>query len=85
MDAKKCVNEDVAFIGSDFSSLAGQFVFNLNGSNVVGEGDVDGDVVADFAIFVSNMAVCRVGLRSVDTDLRDLPSEGGAARETLGN
>ena len=50
------------FIGAAaFSSLAGQLRFRINGTNVIVEGDVTGDGVADFSVAVNNMAVMVAG------------------------
>ncbi len=52
LDAKTGGNDDAfAFIGAAaFSSVAGQLRFRVSGANVIVEGDVTGDGVADFAI-----------------------------------
>jgi Ca2+-binding RTX toxin-like protein len=58
LDARLGGNDDAfAFIGSAaFGSVAGQLRFRVNGANVIVEGDVNGDGVADFSVQVNGIA-----------------------------
>ena len=58
LDAKQGGNDDAfSFIGSaTFSSVAGQLRFRVSGANVIAEGDVNGDGLADFSVVVNGLA-----------------------------
>ena len=55
-------NDAFVFIGAAvFSSVAGQLRFKISGVNVIVEGDVNGDAVADFSIVVAATAAMVAG------------------------
>lgn len=64
IDAKSgtAANDAFVFLGSGaFTSTAGQLHFVVSGPNIVLEGDVTGDAVADFQIQLNGIATISAG------------------------